>query len=244
MGESDERERAGRAGAARAAWRETRQAQHSPSPPPPPLPSVLRRATTLFVVAGEYLVWRRSPSPAVGAVAAGATDLTFSAPGYAWVAVSVVSTAAYLILIRALKDKTGLSPNALLMYNNLIAAPLMAAYFLFISGEVGPVLAAPQLRDPTFLAFLLLSTSQAFLLNLCIFWCTTVNSPLATTVTGQVKDIATTTLGLVLFGDVVLSGRNLAALSVGLMGGISYAAVGYMESTRAAVGGPGRKGGK
>ena len=32
--------------------------------------------------------------------------------------------------------------------------------------------------------FLLLSASQAFLLNLCIFWCTTVNSPLATTVTG------------------------------------------------------------
>ena len=32
--------------------------------------------------------------------------------------------------------------------------------------------------------FLLLSASQAFLLNLCIFWCTTINSPLATTVTG------------------------------------------------------------
>ena len=32
--------------------------------------------------------------------------------------------------------------------------------------------------------FLLVSASQAFLLNLCIFWCTTTNSPLATTVTG------------------------------------------------------------
>ena len=32
--------------------------------------------------------------------------------------------------------------------------------------------------------FLLASASQAFLLNLCIFWCTTLNSPLATTVTG------------------------------------------------------------
>jgi len=207
------------------------------------------------VVAGEYLVWRRAPSPAaggaigvmvVGALAAGATDLTFSAPGYAWVAVCVLSTAAYLILIRALKEKTGLNQHALLMYNNLIAAPLMLAYFLFVSGEVGPVLAAPQLWDPTFLAFLLLSTSQAFLLNLCIFWCTTVNSPLATTVTGQIKDIATTGLGLFLFGDVVLSGRNLAALGVGLSGGVCYAAVGYAESARAAVGGGGggRKGGK
>ena len=33
--------------------------------------------------------------------------------------------------------------------------------------------------------FLLVSASQAFLLNLCIFWCTTLNSPLATTVTGM-----------------------------------------------------------
>ena len=33
--------------------------------------------------------------------------------------------------------------------------------------------------------FLLVSASQAFLLNLCIFWCTTTNSPLATTVTGM-----------------------------------------------------------
>jgi hypothetical protein len=37
--------------------------------------------------------------------------------------------------------------------------------------------------------FLLLSVSQAFLLNLCIFWCTTVNSPLATTVTGTALEI-------------------------------------------------------
>ena len=37
---------------------------------------------------------------------------------------------------------------------------------------------------PSVQMFLLLSVSQAFLLNMCIFWCTTVNSPLATTVTG------------------------------------------------------------
>jgi solute carrier family 35 len=203
------------------------------------------------VVAGEYMVWGRTPSPAagaaigamvVGAVAAGATDLTFSAPGYAWVTVCVLSTAAYLILIRALKDRTGLGQHALLMYNNLIAAPLMLAYFLLCSGEVGAVAAAPQLRDPAFVAFLLLSAAQAFLLNLCIFWCTTVNSPLATTVTGQVKDIATTGLGLVLFGDVLLTGRNLAALGVGLLGGLGYATVGYIESNRASAA-TARKGG-
>ena len=55
----------------------------------------------------------------IGAVIAGATDLTFSVPGYIWVAVCAVSTAVYLLLIRLLKDKTGecqllLNPTVLL----------------------------------------------------------------------------------------------------------------------------------
>ncbi len=45
----------------------------------------------------------------IGAVIAGATDLTYSLPGYIWVVICAVSTAMYLLLIRALKDSTGLS---------------------------------------------------------------------------------------------------------------------------------------
>lgn len=81
-----------------------------------PMYSVLRRATTLLVVGGEYLAFGKVPTPAgaaaIGAMAAGAAlagsaDLAFSAPGYVWVSVCVVSTAAYLILIRLLGDRTG-----------------------------------------------------------------------------------------------------------------------------------------
>ena len=39
-----------------------------------------------------------------------------------------------------------------------------------------------RLKQIALQGFLVISASQAFLLNLCIFWCTTVNSPLATTV--------------------------------------------------------------
>lgn len=42
-----------------------------------------------------------------GAIIAGATDLSYSLPGYIWVAICAVSTAAYLLLIRKLSDKTG-----------------------------------------------------------------------------------------------------------------------------------------
>ena len=43
----------------------------------------------------------------VGAIIAGATDLSYSVPGYIWVAICAISTAAYLLLIRKLSDKTG-----------------------------------------------------------------------------------------------------------------------------------------
>ena len=43
----------------------------------------------------------------IGAVTAGATDLSYSLPGYIWVTICAVSTAMYLLLIRALKDSTG-----------------------------------------------------------------------------------------------------------------------------------------
>ena len=276
-------------------------------PPSPPPCSVLRRSTTLLVVAGEHWLFAKRPSRRSlaalllmvgGAVVAGLTDLTFNAAGYAWVSICVVSTAAYLLLIRKLQESTGdaelalwpcshrppapstsperlplaaaaavaaagLEQNTLLLYNNVLALPLMAGFLLLGTREVAEVARYPRLWSPSFQLFLLLSCSQAFLLNLCIFrWgarmsaapgipagggrracspliskraacggmaghlpptagrhlrhrppsalpfvrgccccrrCTLVNSPLATNVTGQMKDILTTALGMVLF---------------------------------------------
>lgn len=158
-----------------------------------PMFGVLRRATTLLTAAGEYLAFGTvTPASSMlsvvvmvsGAAMAGATDLSFSAKGYAWVSVCIASTAAYLILIRKIGKNTGLNQHALLLYNNLLSLPMILAWFMLATDEPSRVLSAPQLLDPRFLVFLLVSVSQAFLLNLCIFWCTTANSPLATTIVG------------------------------------------------------------
>ncbi len=60
--------------------------------------------------------------------------------------------------------------------------------------------------------------------------CTLVNSPLATNVTGQMKDILTTALGMVLFRDVQYHAINIMGIALGLLGSIAYSAVGYLES--------------
>lgn len=75
----------------------------------------------------------------------------------------------------------------------------------------------------------MVSASQAFLLNLCIFKCTTINSPLATSVTGQIKDILTMGLGLLLFQDVSYHPVNVLGLLVGFAGGAAYSAVSFQE---------------
>ena len=197
-----------------------------------PMFGVLRRATTVVVVTGEYFAFRKVPSTTrlcavaimvAGASLAGASDLSFSAPGYAWVSVCIAATAAYLILIQALGRRTGLNQHALLLYNNLIAFPLVIAWLLLATDEPSGVLASTQIRDPVFVVFLLVSASQAFVLNQCMFWCTTVNSPLTTTVVGQLKDVGTVGLGLFIFGDVRFSVLNLTGVVLGLAGGFVYA---------------------
>lgn len=57
-----------------------------------------------------------------------------------------------------------------------------------------------------------------------------MNSPLATNVTGQMKDILTTALGMVLFSDVRYSALNVGGILLGLLGSISYSTVSYLES--------------
>jgi hypothetical protein len=56
----------------------------------------------------------------------------------------------------------------------------------------------------------------AFFLNYSIFLCTQLNTPLVTSVTGQIKNIATTAVGYFLFGDVQYSFWNVVGLIVGI----------------------------
>ncbi|KDD75983.1 hypothetical protein H632_c408p1 [Helicosporidium sp. ATCC 50920] len=207
-----------------------------------PTISVLRRGTTVLVVLGEWhLLGKRSTSQQLmclalmvgGAVVAGATDLTFSAPGYAWVGVCVAATAAYLLLIRLLRDTSGLGQHTMLLYNNVLSLPLMLVALAGAPGELREVWRYERLRDPEFLAFFFVACSQAFVLNLCIFRCTLLNSPLATNVTGQVKDILTTTLGVLLFADVRLTRFNLGGLCVGLLGSLLYSLESYKAARNA-----------
>ena len=179
-----------------------------------PMFSALRRATSLVTVLGEYVAFGKvTPFSSLAAIlvmvagsaVAGATDLSFNATGYAWVGVCVLSTATFLILIRTLGKELELNQHALLFYNNLLSLPMMLAWFLLATDEPKSVFSAYQWQDPSFVVFLLVSASQAFLLNACTFWCTTVNSALVTTIVGECVEVS---LFLGRFGFSIILGFN------------------------------------
>ena len=204
-----------------------------------PMFSVFRRATTLLVMVGEWAVLDKTPTPSnvlsvalmmLGGLVAGATDLMFTLPGYLMVGVLVLSTAAYLLLIKLLRASTGLSDAGLLYANNILALPMMSAYTALATDELARVADFPRLWDPSFVGVLVLAASQAFLLNLCIFRCTNINSPLVTSVTGQIKDILTTTLGFLMFpAETPVYAPNVAGVVIGLISGAHYSYNSYMS---------------
>lgn len=199
-----------------------------------PMFSTLRKSTAMIVLILEGVLLHKKAKPSVwiaifimvaGGLLAGATDLSFSTMGYVLVTICCFATALYLVLIVRITDSSKLGTFALLYYNNLLALPLMVVYLVCFTRELEDVRNYRYLYDWKFISFLLFSAAQATLLNIAIFLCTKLNSPLATTVTGQMKDFVTVGFGLFLFGDVKLSAPNLLGLGISLCGSVMFSFV-------------------
>lgn len=199
-----------------------------------PMFSTLRKSTAMIVLILEAVLLRKRARPSVwvailimvgGGFIAGATDLSFSTMGYFLVSLCCLATALYLVLIVRVTNSSKLGTFALLYYNNVLALPLMLGYLVFFTKELEDVKVYPFLYDKKFILFFLFSAAQATLLNIAIFLCTKLNSPLATTVTGQMKDFVTVGFGLFVFGDVKLSVPNLVGLAISLLGSVVYSVI-------------------
>lgn len=74
-----------------------------------------------------------------------------------------------------------------------------------------------------------MSSIQAFLLNYTIFLCSTYNSPLVTSVTGQIKAVVQTIGGLFLFGAVPLTLPLIIGLLLGTFASFWYTQIKYYQ---------------
>ena len=202
--------------------------------------NALRRATTLITMIGEsYLLGARNTRLVQftvwlmigGAMLAGFYDFDYNALGYLLVILNCVFTAAYLLLIAKLGKSSGLNTFGLMWYNNVQSIPFVAAICWF-NGDFAEITSYQHLYAWDFLVCFLFQSALAFLLNYSIFLCTQVNSALATSVTGQMKNILTTTVGYFSFGDVTYNVWNVVGLVVGVVASSWYSLLKYWESEK------------
>ena len=199
-----------------------------------PLFLCLRRTCVLFTLVSDYfvrgLVLPRRMVAALVLIAAGALVAGWGASagggagdllGMAMCMVNNVMTALYLTRTKAFSSATGIKSFGLLFYNSIIALPLTFLASV-AAGELGPVLAFPHWSDPAFLVGLAVSSLMGVVLTFAIFLCTTVNSPLATSVTGNMKDIVSTGASFVVFDDPVPGATVVAGLALSFCGAWSY----------------------
>jgi len=165
-------------------------------------------------------IWLSVAVMMLGAFIAGVSDLAFDFIGYAFALGSCIFQALYLVLVK--KNAKDIGPVEMLFYNSTLAIPFVFALVVHFD-EVNYAMNFPLFEDQGFKLYFFLSILIGAFLNFFIFFCTSVNSPLTTAVTGQAKNIVTTVLGVVIFNDLIITALNTIGLSINALGGAWYA---------------------
>ncbi|XP_027903441.1 UDP-N-acetylglucosamine transporter UGNT1-like isoform X4 [Vigna unguiculata] len=164
----------------------------------------LRTLKHTLPLAGAYLLYMVVISVGLivfGAFIAGARDFSFDTYGYALVFLSNITTAIYLAMIARVGKTSGLNSFGLMWCNGIICGPFLFIWTL-VQGDLKMTLNFPYLFSPGFIVVLFFSCILAFFLNYSIFLNTTLNSALAQTICGNLKDLFTISFGWIIFGGL------------------------------------------
>ncbi|CAL5397171.1 unnamed protein product [Camellia sinensis] len=182
-----------------------------------PMYTALRRTTVAFTMVTEYLLVGQKHSPSVvcsvaiiilGALVAGARDMSFDSYSYAIVFISNICTAIYLASVARIGKSSGLNSFGLMWCNEEWNDYSLAS----LRNDQSPKSVV-----------MLLSCIMAFLLNYSVFLNTTLNSALTQTICGNLKDLFTVGLGWLLFGGLPFDLLNVIGQSLGFLGSCLYA---------------------
>jgi hypothetical protein len=100
------------------------------------------------------------------------------------------------------RKDTQLNPLGSLFYCNVSAMPVLLVFAIW-SGDVAKAGAFTHWHDLAFQVNFFFSVTLAFVMNVSVFYCNTINGALTQTVVGQLKNFAAFVLGLILFNDYV-----------------------------------------
>ncbi|XP_058779586.1 UDP-N-acetylglucosamine transporter UGNT1-like isoform X3 [Vicia villosa] len=175
-----------------------------------PMYTTLRRTTVAFTMVMEYFLSGKKHSICVlgsvgiiivGALVAGARDLSFDAYAYSVVFIENMCKAVYLASISRVGKASGLNIFGLVWSNVLICGPILFFWSL-LRGDLQSTLNFPYLLYPGFQVVMVLSCAFTFFINYIVVLNTTVNSALTQAICGNLKDVFTSGFGWILFGGL------------------------------------------
>ncbi|CAI8593129.1 unnamed protein product [Vicia faba] len=196
-----------------------------------PMYTTLRRTIVAFTMIMEYFLSGKKHSRfvlgsvgiiIVGALVAGARDLSFDAYAYSVVFIENMCKAVYLASISRAGKASGLNIFGLVWSNVLICGPILFFWSL-LRGDLQSTLNFPYLLYPGFQVVMVLSCAFTFFINYIVVLNTTVNSALTQAICGNLKDVFTSGFGWILFGGLPYDLFNLLGQSLGFFGSCLYA---------------------
>jgi solute carrier family 35 len=193
--------------------------------------TLIKRLSPLFTLALEYVLLHKRTTASValslvvmtlGTVMAANADTASALSSWMLGLVSCLFQALYLTFVKRSGVTTGMSSLGILYYHSVISIPFISIIILGI-GELHVVVAYDRWASPAFLLVLSLSLTMGLVLNYALFLCTELTSPTSTVVSGQVKAMAQTAIGMFTFGGVDANFRYMLGTLLNIAGGFGYA---------------------
>lgn len=190
----------------------------------------IRRLVSPIILLYEYIRFGRVAETGiqlsvacfvVGTLVAGWDTLNSDMLGYSVAFLNNLCTTASTVAQKGFSDRSKLGALGTLYYTALTAFPL-SILLAAVLGEFSALLAFPYLFDAGFWCGFAISLSLGPILTYSSILCTTYNSPLALSVSGNLKDVATTVLGATLFPGFVPGFKNVGGILLTFVGGGLY----------------------
>lgn len=193
--------------------------------------TLIKRLAPLVTIIFEGILLKKVASRSIfaallvmstGTLVAANADTSSTTSAWALGLASCFFQALYLIFVKRSGGETGMNSFGILYYHSLLSLPcisLIAAW----RGEFSQALQYDNWFQPGFLVVFLGSLFMGLLLNYALFLCTELTSPTSTLVSGQVKAMGQTVVGMFTFGGVDMNPRYLGGTLLNIFGGFGYA---------------------